>query len=349
MIYLDNIIFSLQRHGGVSVLWGKLINSLLKLGMDVRFMDYKNANCNEIRKQITIPSEFLITNTNLPIAIERYLRPKISNSDKFIFHSSHYRISNNMSAINVTTVHDFTYERFFSGIQRKIHMWQKYKAINNSDMIICISENTKRDLLNYLPDIPEDKIRVVYNGVSEDYKPLNYINDKYSDFILFVGGRQSYKNFNFAASCAKAVKKKLLIVGAGLSFNEMEFLNNNLGQHNYLNIVHPNNDELNNIYNSVFCLLYPSLYEGFGIPVIEAQKAGCPVIAMNSSSIPEIIGNGGILLSNSNLDEFKSKFQTLSDNRDNLVRAGIENAKRFSWEKMTDSYINIYKELQNNA
>lgn len=346
MLYLDNIIFSLQKHGGVSVLWGHLINSLLgDGGIATSFFEYKNSNLNRVRNTLSIPSDNIIVSKN-PIILERYKNVTISKCTPAILHSSHYRISNNHNVSNITTVHDFTYEYYFHGLPKKIHCWQKYKAIQKSKVIICISENTKKDLIRFLPEIKNDKIRVIYNGVSSDYYPLHRIdNEPYEDYLLFVGGRQSYKNFKFAVACAKTVGKKLLIVGGSLSHEENKLLHEELGAENFKAIIHPSNEELNRIYNSVICLIYPSLYEGFGIPVVEAQKAGCPVIAMNSSSIPEVIGNKALLLDYSDTSEFERVYKNMKANRSEFIIEGLEYAKKFSWDNMTKEYMNIYKEL----
>lgn len=346
MIYLDNIVFSLQRHGGVSVLWSNLINALISQQMNASFLDFKNSLNNEVRRNICIPPKRLILGSKLPIDIERFRSVKIKSERPFIFHSSYYRICSNHNAINITTLHDFTYEYFFSGIRQKVHIWQKYNAIRKSDVIVCISESTKKDLLKFLPDISEDKIRIIYNGVSDIYHPLDYKNTEYEDCILYVGGRQSYKNFPFAVACAKEVNKKLLIVGSPLSDKEKSVVEKELGKDGYILVVHPNDSILNSIYNSVDCLLYPSLYEGFGIPIIEAQKAGCPVIALNNSSIPEVYGSNKMLLPNSSVSNFRQKYNILKSDRDSLILEGFENSKRFSWDKMTSQYIQLYEELE---
>lgn len=346
MVYLDDIIFSLQSHGGVTVIWENLINALISNGVDSRFIDFRDAMTNKVRPFIKIPKYQLIVRDSLPIAFERFRSVKVDDRDSFVFHSSHYRICNNPNAINITTLHDFTYEYFFSGFRQKLHIWQKYNAIRKADVIVCISENTKRDLLKFLPDTPEEKIRIIYNGVSDSYHPSDSKSSEYEDCILFVGGRQSYKNFSFAVDCAKEVNKRLLIVGSPLSDIEKSLVEKELGKDGYISVVHPDDVTLNAIYNSVACLLYPSRYEGFGIPVVEAQKAGCPVIALNCSSIPEIIGDGGILLRNSSVSEFKTAFSYLSSQKYNLIEAGLKNSRRFSWNKMTSQYLDLYNELQ---
>lgn len=345
MLYLDNIIFSLQKHGGVSVLWGNLITELLLQDKKIHCLEYKNSDKNSVRKNILL-SDDKLTKYNKNLLLERFDNINLPE-DNVLFHSSHYRIAKNKLVKNITTVHDFTYEFFYSGIRKKLHCWQKYNAILKADKIICISQNTKRDLMHFLPEVEESKISVIYNGVSEDYKPLSIIDTDYSDYILYVGGRQSYKNFNFAVNLAKKTNLKLLIVGDTLISFEQKYLHENLGEENYQLIKYPNNQELNKLYNSCFALIYPSSYEGFGIPIIEAQKAGCPVIALNKSSIPEIIGKNALLIQD--LDYVKASnylSQLKKDSfRKEIIETGFENSHRFSWHQSISEYLNIYDEL----
>ena len=158
MVILDNIIFSLQQHGGVSVLWGNLIEALKEQKISFKMTEYSNAiQNNKIRKAITNVTDKIIPLKGL-VKITRWFNPKIHYSSPFIFHSSHYRICKNKRAINITTVHDFVYEYYRTGPSRWLHCWQKYNAIRSSDAIICISENTKKDLLKFIPDIEAAKI-----------------------------------------------------------------------------------------------------------------------------------------------------------------------------------------------
>lgn len=352
-IIFDNIIFSLQKAGGVSILWQNLLNILYKEGYQFRAIDYNNCNNNIFYKELIIPSE-IIEHRNFLISdkIEQMRDVKVKGyTNPFIFHSSCYRICSNPLAINVTTVHDFTYEKGFSkiGFPEKIRMGLNHRAIKRSQHIVCISENTKRDMLNYIPGLDEDKISIIHNGVSDDYFTLNNPSQQYRDCILFVGGRQDYKNFKFAVNVACKSGMRLLICGNQLTENEKCFLREELGEDRYIFKLRPDNSELNKYYNSVHCLIYPSSYEGFGIPVIEAQKAGCPVIALNASSIPEIVGEGGMLLDNISVEEAVSLIHQLDNNkyRNNLIKNGLDNSRKYSWYKMAMEYAQVYRSLLN--
>ena len=357
MIVFDNIIFSLQKSGGVSVVWHEMLERIIgSTDVEKLYLEYDDASNNIFRKQLQIPqNDIVIRKRNKLFAWERYQNVRLSFlQNPFIFHSSYYRTTTNKNAINITTVHDFTYEYYSDGIKQKIHCRQKYAAIRKSDIIICVSENTKRDLLKFLPEIKENKVHVIHNGVSEDYFPIT--NDLIHDFqlpfpkqsyLLFVGSRTAYKRFDFAVDIARKFQFNLIIVGGEkLSDIENKLLESKLSKNSYTHIRGASNEQLNYLYNNAFCLIYPSEYEGFGIPVLEAQKAGCPVIAYNGSSIPEIAGETTLLFNNFDMEEISSKIDLLKENtqRKEIIDKGIENVQRFSWDKTYSTLLAIYHE-----
>lgn len=346
-IVFDNIVFTLQKAGGISVVWQKILNGALHSNnLERTFIEYPNSNI--FRKDINIPENEIFKDTLGFLNCKRYINPTCRNVKKeFIFHSSYYRTCSNPLAQNVTTVHDFTYDYFSNGIRKAVHCLQRNRAIMNSDAIVCISKNTKRDLLKFLPEVDSKKIHVIYNGVSDEYKPLSKKNQNYSNYILFLGSRSSYKNFKFAVEAIKQTSFNLLICGNELSKDEIYLLDKVLGRERYEVKVRPTNQELNELYNSVFCLLYPSSYEGFGIPVLEAQRAGCPVIALNASSIPEIIGKNDLLMNALTFADFKDKINILRDlkSREEVIEAGLDNAHKYSWDKMSQEYMDLYDSL----
>jgi mannosyltransferase len=349
-IIYDNIIFSIQKSGGISVVWYELIKRLLnEKSVVTEFIEYSNCNDNIFRKNLDIAS--INKKTRKQNKFKRYFNPKVTEENDFIFHSSYYRISKNKRAINITTVHDFTYELYRKGIRKWIHSYQKFRAIKHSDYIICVSENTKKDLLSFLPDINPNKVYVIHNGVSENYFPLSnpYIfefkNIRPYEYVIFIGLRDDYKRFDFAVNLSHRLNKRLVIVGGGdLNKSELAFLDSNIKT--YLHFSRPSDSELNTLYNFAYCLIYPSEYEGFGIPIIEAQRAGCPVIAYNCGAIKEVAGNNPLLFDTFDPETIAQKTENyLSDatKREKIVSDGIENAAKYSWDYTYSETLELYK------
>lgn len=351
MLILDNIIFSLQKSGGISVVWLNIIKSLINHNKSFECIEYCDAKDNMCRKLLDINNLRYNYKYKLPFALERYSNPKISIKSPFIFHSSYYRTCAKKNAINVTTVHDFTYEYLGGGLAKKVHCWQKYNTIRKSDYIVCITENTKKDLLHYLPDIDPSKIRVIYNGVSDAFYPLEHKNENpLGKYVLFIGWRVNYKNFKPTVEALVDTDYKLAIVGPSLNSHEEDYLDKTIGKDRYKTFVRISDEELNELYNNAYALAYPSEYEGFGIPVLEAQRAGCPVIAYNGSSIPEIIGDKSLLLNKVCVSEIQEKLSLLENEgfRQSIIQCGFENAKKYSWDKMGEEYISLYNEIENS-
>lgn len=348
MLYLDNIIFSLQKVGGISMVWYHLLNHVLRQSdLYVNFIEYAGAANNEYRKLLKLPASNLTVRDADFLSFKRYFAPYIEITDDTIFHSSYYRVIDHPHAKNITTVHDFTYEHFSSGMKAYVHKWQKFKAIKHSEIIVCISQNTRRDLLHFMPEVKSKKIEVIYNGVSEEYFPTKQNYPEYSDCLMFIGSRATYKNFNFAIEAALSSGYRLLICGAPLNEAEKKHLQKRLGNNRFILKVRPSNSEINKLYNSVRALIYPSSYEGFGLPVIEAQKAGCPVIALNSSSIPEVIGDEYPMMNDLSITSFTAVLQKIenSSSHETLINYGLQNSKRFSWENMSENYIQLYNSI----
>ena len=278
-------------------------------------------------------------------------------AEKTIFHSSYYRISKSKKAINVVTVYDFTAERYFKGMRRYIHQKRKKNALLHGHGLICISHNTKSDLLRLYPFADEKKIRVIYCGVSNDFgvlpKSAIDLHFKYTDVVkgkpvLYVGSRASYKNFPIAAQAVSLLNDdfKLLIIGDKLSNKETAFLDKVL-KNRYCCVTGIDHKTLNIFYNLSHCFIYPSGYEGFGIPLLEAMKAGCPVVTTNKSSIPEVVGEAAIMVDEISPAHFAEAILKLSDEqvRTQFIDRGLQQSTKFSWNKCYDEVKGFYKEL----
>ena len=236
-----------------------------------------------------------------------------------------------------------------------IHIWQKVFAIKRSDGIICVSENTKKDLIKFIPRVDESKIKVIYNGVGEEFKQLNkpseFLQDEFKvlkdkKYILYIGDRNSYKNFDIAINILSKLNEYTFVVIGGKEFNDYEKNMMEDMQNRIYHLRGISGDELNIIYNNAFCLLYPSSYEGFGIPITEAMKAGCPVISTNISSIPEVAGDAALLVDNITSDYFIQEIKKLENVnfRDNLINKGLEQVKKFSWDICFSETYKFYEE-----
>lgn len=357
-IFIDNIIFSLQKVGGISLVWKEILMRLSEnVSHQVYILEYENARENFFRKQLEFKENLVIPQNSIFLFFKRYMDVRFSTNEKGIFHSTYYRLARGKNIINVTTVHDFTYEYFFNGLVKRLHSWQKKRAILRSDGIICISESTKRDLLHFFPQFPKEKIRVIYNGADERFKRVDLQipfskQHLFEDFgyVIYVGDHKTkYKNFEIAVHACQLKKMKLLIIGGGpLSQKDKKKLDNSLGATNYKLLLNVSVEDLNQYYNRAYCLLYPSLYEGFGIPVVEAQRAGCPVIATYSSSIPEVIADVFFAVKDPTPENIAEKMQYLklnSSRRSQTIEAGLEKALFFDWEKTYQQTVEFYKEL----
>lgn len=349
-VHYDNIVFSLQGAGGISTYWSELISRLLRDGIDVAFEEF--AHKNIVRDTLAIQKNTIHQGSSKYLLLERFKAIKSARyAEPFIFHSSYNRISTHPNASQVTTVHDFVHEKFYKGIRRGLHLMQKKKVLKAAERIITVSENTKRDLLYYHPHLLDEQIRVIYNGVSSDFYPLDLTQKQtlpvavLRPYLLYVGSREKYKNFSFTVDLIKAAKDfDLYIAGGALNKQELKELNKKIPL-KWKHFDRISNQKLNELYNMAHALIYPSLYEGFGIPLLEAMKAGTPFLALNNSSLPEVAGNAGILLEKPDIDLFKNALDQIGSDREGLVQKGFAQADKFSWEKCYQQTFSVYKEL----
>ena len=182
-VIFDNIIFSLQRTGGISVVWKELLS---------RARVDKDLQCTELDYKQGMAPRFM----------ERYRIPDFTADVPSIFHSSYFRILPQKGVYNVTTVHDLTYHYYRKGLAKAVHLWEEERALRHSEAVICISENTKRDLLSFYPWVNEEKIHVVYNGVSDAFCPIPSAQKK--GYLLFLGNSTvDYKRYDVAQEVAR--------------------------------------------------------------------------------------------------------------------------------------------------
>jgi glycosyltransferase involved in cell wall biosynthesis len=270
-----------------------------------------------------------------------------------IYHQTYYQyFLPKFNGKRVVTVHDMTYELF----PEKFHpddpaIKDKHISINNADAIISISQSTKNDLIKIL-SIPEDKIKVIYEANS-----LNYIPEKTSPierpYILYIGQRCPHKNFSSLLDVycnSPLINKNFdLVCFGGMPFENEE--KNIISKYSLLEKVHHftgNDQKLANFYAHARLLVYPSFYEGFGLPLLEAMHYGCPVIASNVSSLPEIGSYAGLYFDPYNKEELKLLMEkVLFDDslRTQMIQNGYKREKEFSWDKCAYETLELYKKL----
>ena len=262
----------------------------------------------------------------------------------------------------VLDVHDMIHELFpdYFSANDQTKVWKK-QLIEHTGAIIAVSEHTKRDIIKLgNPDIDPNRIYVIYRGC-----PFEHLNEPTQintfsnlpvfgkSYLLFVGERSSYKNFNFFIKSLAGMLCKyeeLHVVCAGsfpFTFQEKTVLEK-------LNVLHKvhhikiNDISMKILYKNAQAFVFPSLYEGFGLPILEAFSCGCPAILSNSSSLPEVGGDAAIYFDPVDEESLIYAVETVLFNekyRQELIRKGYERLKQFSWEKGAVATKNVYYSL----
>ncbi|MCQ4034498.1 glycosyltransferase family 4 protein [Kaistella montana] len=286
------------------------------------------------------------------------------NADCDIFHglSGELPLKWNEKPIKkIVTIHDLIflrYPEYYSFFDRKIHFWKFKKATAQADLIISISEQTKADIIKFLK-VPESKIRVVYQGCHHSFKEtqsqdfLNSVQEKYKlpeKFILNVGTIEERKNLLNIVKAIQNTEIPLVVVGKKKEkyFKKVErFITKNKMRNQVFFLENVSMEELAAIYKLAEFFVYPSVFEGFGIPVIEALFSGTAVITSNMSSLPEAGGNDSLYINPNNFEDLKSKISFLWNNeseRKRRVEKGLIYAQKFSDENIANELMKVYKE-----
>lgn len=287
---------------------------------------------------------------NIPPTILDYLwnRRHILNVENLIgnvdlFHSSDWTQPPTKSK-KVTTVHDLVVFKYPETLHPKIvnaHTQRLTWVKKECDLIIAVSENTKKDLVEILK-IPEGKIRVIYEATNFKMPKERFRLDK--PYLLSVGTREPRKNLARLVAAYNKINTKdidLIIAGNyGWGVDVLDGIK-------ILGYVPP--EKLAELYSGAEALVYPSLYEGFGIPILEAFNCGCPVITSNVSSMPEVGGKATIYVDPLDVDDITEKINYVLDlrssKRKTLIDLGFSQAQKFSWEKTAQKTIEAYESI----
>lgn len=342
-VVLDSVIFGLQRYGGVSNYWARLLDhATASPRLSTRLILPRRTHFRDFDLAWARGSMPLCE--SLPAQFSRYMRAPVPD-DNAVFHTSYYRLPRAPVSRYVVSAYDFTYERYRGGLARYVHTTQKLASLRRADAVLCISHSTKRDVLEFCQNIDPAKLHVTHLGVDTGmFFPDPVEIADHESTVLFVGQRNGYKRFDLAAETLRLCPRlKLGIVGPALSRAERDMLQAKLGLrwHEFGPV---GTAELRRLYSSAFAFIFPSDYEGFGLPVLEAMACGCPVVAANASSLPEVGAGAARYAAEQRPDAYAAVLDKLGDDaaRAAQVRAGIVRAAEFSWSKTFDQTLCVY-------
>ncbi|HPO49277.1 MAG TPA: glycosyltransferase family 1 protein [Spirochaetota bacterium] len=369
-ILYDHQIFSYQKFGGISRYHFELINHYKKLSeidadIGLKWTDnfyLKNLNYKDVDENILSKA-----NSNLK-TLQRYNINKkesikyLKGNDFNIFHPTFYDpyFLKYLRKKFVLTIYDMTPELFPDSFRNN---WLYYRLVSKrwidskkelskkSSIVFSISENTKNDIVK-LYGIEPSKIKTIYLSHSIIIEKNININvpEKY---ILYVGARKGYKNFNFLLKVFKKISDRykdisLICLGGGVFDNEENQLIESLNLQKKIFRFNANDNELFYYYNKALCFIYPSLYEGFGIPILESFASSCSVLLSNASCFPEIALDSGLYFDPLNEDSlYENVIRIINDKdlRKNYIERGLKRVKDFSWEKTANETLQVYKSL----
>jgi glycosyltransferase involved in cell wall biosynthesis len=353
------MVFQRQRAGGINRYFAEVISGLpadyhpLITGVEDFGRNVPNhRNLEQPRFKLFRPRRF-----SGPLR-DKWWKPRLLRQLD-LFHPTYYDLTYGFSFSDfkcptVLTVYDFIYAIYpnlIEGSERLIR--HQTQAIRRADRMICISKATENNLLERFPE-KQGKTSVIYLGSSFEIQPPLAEQAIFENpSFLFVGSRHSYKNFPFLLRVfAKASESnpriRLRIAGAPLNTEERWQIQT-LGISERVEAVsYPDEPQLISLYRSSVALVYPSLHEGFGISPLEAMACRTLAITSNTTSLPEVVGNGGIMLDPTREADWVEcilKTARGGGDRDFVIDRGLERVRMFSWKETVEQHVEIYRRL----
>ncbi|MGH7179628.1 MAG: glycosyltransferase family 4 protein [Tepidisphaeraceae bacterium] len=362
-IFYDHPIFTIQIYGGVSRYFHEIIPRIAAM-RDSRVSVFMGLHLNRFGLERHRDRFAHFAGLRLPAMSKahRFIRAAddiaadwfTAAHDFDVFHSTYFRTRPTSPArVRITTVHDLMQERIPEsfGLPRSQCEWIR-KFTLAFDGLICVSHNTARDVMHYWK-VPRHKIAVVHHGNSlHGLRSGERIVER--PYLLYVGMRHEYKGFRrlletYARLPGVRDSFDLVCTGAG-AFNaaEMDQIER-LGLAQRVRFVRGGDDRrLVTLYSHAAALVYPSLYEGFGIPILEAFGCGCPVVSSDRSSLPEVGGDAALYFDPEQPDDMAAKLSRILEDqalRTRLIRAGREREKQFTWESAARQTREFYQRI----
>ncbi|MEK7076066.1 MAG: glycosyltransferase family 1 protein [Patescibacteria group bacterium] len=377
-IGIDIRVLGSDTKSGIEEYTENLLAHLLPLDKNIKFKLFHSSFQNNLKKYewANLPNvemfSFRFPNKLLFGLSKLFNHPHI---DKLIggadvFFSPHFLLAPlSPDCKRVTTFHDLSYSRFKEFFSWRRNLWHKFQIrplvwSGLSDKIIAVSQSTKKDLVEKY-DLPSDRVRVIYSGIvgsmlrplEAEMKFFNIENNLPDKFILFLGKLEPRKNvigliraFNLLKNSGDFENLYLIIVGSPGWLYKNIYREVRTSPHKD-RIIFKNyiKDEDRKFYYSLASVfIYPSFFEGFGFPPLEAMACGTPVVASFNSSLPEVVGEGGVLVDPHGVVDISMAVKNIltdSGLKEFLVKKGIEKAKGFTWDKCAQETL----EVLNNA
>ena len=358
-IFYDFQIMMAQRYGGISRYFIELNNAIREEKLaDTYFNMPFNSNVyysNYFGKRML---KYRLTDFGDPFYKfdKIYSKKEIKSGRYDIIHPTYYDpyiIDCDYKGKLIITVYDMIHEKFqrnFSANDDTIR--KKRKLLYAADHLIAISESTKKDIIEMYPDISPEKISVVYLGSNMKEKNKTTVDLQIPHkYVLFVGNREIYKNYErFFGAVSNLFEKyidlALLCIGGG-KFTEREMkLHGKWNDRVYQ--MNASDDILSYAYSHAECFVFPSLYEGFGIPTLEAFACGCPVVLSNTSSMPEVGGDAAEYFDPYDIGDIQDKIEGVLQNkkkRKEMICRGNLQLQKFCWEDIARETVRCYEKV----
>ncbi len=361
-IFYDYQIFALQPCGGISRYFLELARRIPRLHEGAAASIVAPLHINRGLKEtlstkrgVFLP-EFKGKHRVLPYLNEKVTQFVLNQSKVDILHGTYYRAKDySIAAKRVVTVYDMIHEKYpahFTGPDLDVPR-KKLLSISRADHVIAISRNTYKDLLE-ITGIDSNKVSVVYLGSSIVADMERVVRkEHFSPYLLYVGSRNSVKNFKKlieAYSVSRRLKKthRIICVGGGpFSREERQFFSDRGVLESIVRIT-ADDEKLVQLYNGASALVYPSLYEGFGLPLVEAMRCGCPVCCSNTSSMPEVAGDAAAYFDPLEVDSIREVIESVvySDTTmQGMQQRGFEREKLFDWDSCARKTYEVYANL----
>lgn len=370
-IGINTLSLPSQRTGGGKYI-SYLVDNLCRLDRSNSYSIFANRiNIHEFhlddRPNLDIIDGGFMTNIRPSRLVwEQVFLPRQARKRKIdLFHSPGFVAPLGLKCRSVVTIFDMTFFLFPGGHTLPKRLYFGFflpLSARKADMVITISESSKNDIIRFL-HLPEEKVRVIYPGVDDIFRPvkdnekLERVKARYGirkDFILSVGVVEPRKNLDRLIRAFNLLVREdgfgldLVIVGKkGWAYGAVLDLPEQLGlEKRVIFTGYVPEEDLPLLYSAASLFVYPSIYEGFGIPVLEAMACGTPVITSNVSSLPEVTGDAGLLVDPYDIQAMVQAIKKLLGDealRKRMREAGLRWARQFSWEKMALSTLEVYK------